>query len=266
MTATRPGFKAKVDFARTAADYAAFRAGFPDDFFERIAAEVGGFDGRRIVDLATGTGTLARGFAARGARATGVDRSAEMLAEAARQPHGGAVRWVAAPAEDTGLPSAGFDGVSVGTAWHWFDEPRAFAEVLRLLAPGGWLLICHLDWDELPGSPVAASAALIRARNPSWARKGPGFGFDPMVAERAVAAGFVDGRGDAYDLTLPYSHAAWRGRIRASAGVSASLSPAAVDAFDAAHRDLLATRFPAEPMAVPHRIGWYLGRKPGGAP
>ncbi len=179
-------FKARVDFARTAADYAAHRAGFPDEFFDRIAGHVGSFAGQACADIATGTGTLARGLAARGADVVGLDRAAEMLAEAAKLPSGDRVHWIQAPAKATGLPDLSVDGVSVGTAWHWFDEPRAFAEVLRILRPGGWLLICHLDWAELPGSPVALSTALIRKHNSAWESKGPGFGFDPNVADRAT--------------------------------------------------------------------------------
>ncbi len=254
-------FKTRVDFAKTAADYAAHRAGFPDEFFDRIAGHVGPFTGRTWADIATGTGTLARGFAARGAEVVGLDRAAEMLAEAAKLPAGDRVRWIAAAAEATGLPDRSVDGVSVGTAWHWFDEPRAFAEVRRILRPGGWLLICHLDWTEQPGTPVALSTALIRKHNPAWGSKGPGFGFDPRVADRAGSAGFAEIAADDYPVDLPYSHEAWRGRIRASAGISASLTPAEVEAFDAEHAVALADAFPEQPMAVTHRIGFYLGRQ-----
>jgi 2-polyprenyl-3-methyl-5-hydroxy-6-metoxy-1,4-benzoquinol methylase len=56
-----------VDFGRTAGDYAAYRAGFPDEFFSRLADMNVGLDGQRVVDLGTGTGALARGFARGGA-------------------------------------------------------------------------------------------------------------------------------------------------------------------------------------------------------
>jgi hypothetical protein len=46
---------------------------------------------------------------------------------------------------------------------------------------------------------------------------------------------------------------AWRGRIRASAGVAALDSDSARD-FNASHAELLSTRFPATILAVPHRV------------
>jgi hypothetical protein len=56
---------------------------------------------------------------------------------------------------------------------------------------------------------------------------------------------------------LPYSHATWRGRIRASAGVAASLPTEAVESFDNEHAAMLAQRFPGETLLVPHRV-WAL--------
>lgn len=50
-----------------------------------------------------------------------------------------------------------------------------------------------------------------------------------------------------------YTHEAWRGRIRASAGVAASLSPEKVTRFDAELEQLLRERFPTDPLAVHHR-------------
>ena len=55
-------------------------------------------------------------------------------------------------------------------------------------------------------------------------------------------------------VDVPFSHADWRGRIRASAGIRASLPPEAVERFDIELAAVLAERFPDEPLAVPHRV------------
>ena len=47
-----------------------------------------------------------------------------------------------------------------------------------------------------------------------------------------------------------------------SAYGAASLSPDAVRRFDAALQELLATRFPLEPLRVPHRVFALIGRTP----
>ena len=67
-------------------------------------------------------------------------------------------------------------------------------------------------------------------------------------------AGFEDVETFSYDADVPYSHEAWRGRIRASAGIAASLPPEEVARFDAEHAALLAERFPADPLVTPHRV------------
>ncbi|HEY9156668.1 hypothetical protein [Candidatus Binatus sp.] len=58
------------------------------------------------------------------------------------------------------------------------------------------------------------------------------------------------------------SAAAWRGRIRASAGVGASLAPEGVAAFDDELRAMLAERYPDDPMRVMHRVFAAIGVAP----
>ena len=69
----------QADFGRTAEDYACYRAGFPDSFFARLEALGVAAPGRKLLDLGTGAGTLARGFASRGLEVTGLDRSPDMM-------------------------------------------------------------------------------------------------------------------------------------------------------------------------------------------
>jgi hypothetical protein len=72
-----------------------------------------------------------------------------------------------------------------------------------------------------------------------------------------LTAGFTGLETFSFDLVIPYSHEAWRGRLRACSGVGASLPAAAVERFDAEVGDLLRARFPIEPVEVPHRV-WAL--------
>jgi hypothetical protein len=74
--------------------------------------------------------------------------------------------------------------------------------------------------------------------------------------------GFTNREMFAVDYDIPYSREAWRGRIRASAGVSASLGAEAVAAFDAEHAAMLSRDYPDDPMQVPHRVVACWGRKP----
>ena len=63
-------------------------------------------------------------------------------------------------------------------------------------------------------------------------------------------------------MDAPYTPEAWRGRIRASAGVGGSLSPEKVARFDAELADLLATRYPGAKLALPHRVFALTARPP----
>ena len=68
-------------------------------FYTRLATMGVGVAGQRIVDVGTGTGVLARGFAAAGCVVTGVDIAPELL-DQARQQDAGQVTYLVAPAED----------------------------------------------------------------------------------------------------------------------------------------------------------------------
>lgn len=72
-----------ADFGKTADDYARHRAGYPDWLFERLMRRGLVRPGMRALDLATGTGSLARGLAQRGLTVTGIDVAPQMT-EAAK--------------------------------------------------------------------------------------------------------------------------------------------------------------------------------------
>jgi len=253
----------QADFGSTASDYAKHRAGFPDRFFEELSHRRVGLAGQAILDLGTGTGTLARGFARRGASVTGVDIAPDMLDQArdiAAAEGLDTLTFQTGSAEETGQNSNRFDIVTAGQCWHWFDGPAAFAEVLRVLKPGGTLVICHFDWLPLRGNVVAATEALILAHSPEWPFGG-GTGLYPAWTTGMAEAGFEGIETFSIDHIEKYSTEAWRGRIRASAPVGGTLSEAEVAVFDEEHAAMLARDFPGELQQVPHRCWAAIARK-----
>ncbi len=253
----------KVDFSKTSQDYSRYRIGFPPAFFDRLAVFGIGQPGQRVLDLGTGTGVLARNLALRGCQVTGLDVAAAQIEQARilDQTAGATVEYRIAPAEQTGLPPASYDIVTAGQCWHWFDRPRAAAEIRRLLIPGGRLVIAYLDWLPMRGNVVEATEALIVRHNPWWTYVG-GDGIHPEWARDVAEAGFREIETFSFDVELAYTHEAWRGRVRASAPIAATLVPEQVAAFDVEFQDLLAQRFPDEPIGIPHRVFAVLCRSP----
>jgi len=257
-----------VNFGLTAEDYARHRAGFPDAFFERVFNEEVVKVGDSLVDLGTGTGTLARGFALRGCNVIGLDISAQLLEQAKdlSEQAGLNIDFRFAKAEATGMPDDSFDVVSAGQCWHWFDRPAAAAEVKRILKPNGRAVIAHFDWLPLKDNVVDATERLIQKYNPKWYETAAnGFGLYPQWLRDLGEAGFLNIQTFSFDMDVPYTHEAWRGRIRASAGVGASLSDVDVSKFDSELKSMLEAREQVEVNAkrdaglhpilnIPHRI------------
>ncbi|MGW1465772.1 class I SAM-dependent methyltransferase [Streptomyces sp. NPDC002308] len=255
----------KPDFGLTAEDYTRHRAGFPPEIIERLGRLGAEARDRDVLDLGTGTGSLARLFARAGARVTGVDPAAALLEQAREldRPAGVEIAYEVATAEETGLPDASFDVVSAGQCWHWFDAPKAAAEAGRLLRPGGRAVIAHFDWLPLPGNVVEATEQLITSYNSAWSMGG-GTGLYPRWLTDLATAGFGAIETFSFDLDVPYTPQAWTGRIRASAGVGASLTPERVEAFSADLDGILRDRFPGDVLHVPHRTWAVVAVKPAG--
>jgi SAM-dependent methyltransferase len=251
------------DFGRTASDYALHRAGFPVELVDRLAAYRIAARGARVVDLGTGTGSLARLFAGRGCVVTGVDIAAELLEQARRldREAGVEVAYGRAPAAATGLPDAEFDVVSAGQCWHWFDRPAAAREVARLLVDGGRVVIAHFDWLPIEDNVVAATEEIILSYTPTWPFAGRA-GLYPQWLTDLQTAGFTGIETFSFDLAVPYSHEAWVGRVRASAPVSGTLDADGVRSCSEELTEMLYERFAEDPLSVPHRLWAVVANAP----
>jgi SAM-dependent methyltransferase len=123
-------------FSAQAATYAAFRPTYPRELFAFVAECAPRHD--LVWDCATGSGQAALALVDDFARVIATDSSAKQLAHA--PPHE-RIEYRVAPAEDSRLPDACADAITVAQALHWFDLNRFYAEVRRVLAPRGVLVI-----------------------------------------------------------------------------------------------------------------------------
>lgn len=119
--------------------------------------------GARVLDVACGTGVLARAAAARvgptGA-ATGLDVNPVMLAVA--RAHAPEIEWREGRAEALPFAEASFDAVLCQFGLMFFDDRvGALREMQRVLRPGGTLAVAV--WDVQARAPgYAAMAGLLR--------------------------------------------------------------------------------------------------------
>jgi demethylmenaquinone methyltransferase/2-methoxy-6-polyprenyl-1,4-benzoquinol methylase len=110
--------------------------------------------GDRVLDVASGSGDLARAFAARGAEVCMTDINGAMLARGRdRMADAGRLApAVQCDAERLPFPSASFDCVSVGFGLrNMTHKDKALAEMARVLKPGGRLLVLEFSqiWKPL---------------------------------------------------------------------------------------------------------------------
>ncbi len=245
----------RPDFGKTAADYSRHRQGFPNQLFEMLSELEVIVPGARAVDLGTGTGSLARGLARRGATVTGVDPSTALTEEAHRLDleWGVSTQYLNSTAEKTGLESDAYDIVASGQSWWWFDRQQALAEARRILRLGGKLVICSFDWVPIKGSAVEMTEQLIKKHNPDWNMDG-GTGAHPDFLEDLEAGGFTNLKSGFHHLDALYTRDAWRGRVRASAGIGASLNDQQIQEFDRELANALNKLDSTDPLALPHAL------------
>jgi ubiquinone/menaquinone biosynthesis C-methylase UbiE len=129
-------------FTGLAETYARHRPDYPDAVVEACVRYAALPVGARVVDLGCGTGISSRRFAAHGFAVTGVDPSADMLAQA--RAAGGGPRYAVGEAARTGLPDRSADLVIAAQALHWFDMEACLPEWRRLLGTRG---PCAAFWN-----------------------------------------------------------------------------------------------------------------------
>jgi SAM-dependent methyltransferase len=131
-------------FATTAELYGRYRPPYPADFFRAVAQRLALSKQHSLIDLGTGPGLLALGFAARAGRVVGVDPEPAMLAaaRAAAELARTDVTFLEGRAEDLPDDIGSFDVVTIGRALHWLDRDALGPLFTRLVARGGAIVVC----------------------------------------------------------------------------------------------------------------------------
>lgn len=255
-----------IDFGRHARDYAVFRPGFPDSFYERLESFID-FNGLRGLDFATGPGVVALQLARRGATVIGIDIAPSQI-DAARERARQlgleeSATFEVCRGEAYEAPPGTFDFITAGQCWRWFEHETMLGRIMRMLKPGGWFIVAHFDYIVHRSDIARRTEDLILQHNPSWTLAGKS-GLYPHYIDQVIDAGFDFREQFCYDVTREFSHESWRGRIRTCNGVgSGGMPPDGVKDFDKALSELLEREYPDQPLRIWHRVWTVVARKPG---
>jgi SAM-dependent methyltransferase len=209
------------------------------------ARQLGISHARLAVDVGCGTGLSTRAALELADHVIAFDASHAMLRVA--QPQSRA-RYLVAAAERIPLHDAAADLATVGAAFHWFDQPRAFAELARVLRGGAGLAV-YSDFfhGQLSGQPAFTDwlNETYLPRYPSPPRHAY---FDPAAAR---PAGFGDVSYVEDDIHVPLTHSQLADYLLSQSNAAAAIESGLVktDALRQEVLDQTAEFFPDEAHA-----------------
>jgi demethylmenaquinone methyltransferase/2-methoxy-6-polyprenyl-1,4-benzoquinol methylase len=149
-----------------------------------LISRVSAIPGSWVLDVATGTGLVARGLARRNVRVVGLDQSESMIGRGSAAirgtPFEERVRLVMGRAERLPFADETFDAVTFTYLLRYVDDPAAtVAELARVLRPGGTMagLEFHVPDDPwLRAGWVAYTRTVLPSlgwlASPAWFRTG----------------------------------------------------------------------------------------------
>ncbi|MGA8284386.1 MAG: class I SAM-dependent methyltransferase, partial [Candidatus Sulfotelmatobacter sp.] len=141
-----PASNATSRFSDRVENYVRYRPRYPAEVIQELKSECGLMASHVIADVASGTGIWTRMLLENGNPVFGVEPNGEMR-EAGERLLAAFPKFtsVAGTAEATTLADQSVNFVTAAQAAHWFDRGRARREFLRILKPGGWLVLL---WNE----------------------------------------------------------------------------------------------------------------------
>ncbi len=129
-------------FSNRVENYLKYRPSYPEEIIPFLENTIGLHKDQRIVDVGSGTGIFSELFLKKGYAVTGIEPNGGM-GKAAE------TKLAAYPgfdsrnrqAEQTGLRSSTVDLITVAQAFHWMEPEETKKEFLRVLKPGGHILL-----------------------------------------------------------------------------------------------------------------------------
>lgn len=133
-------------FSGKAENYSISRPSYPKEIIDCLYNKHGFSKGATVADIGAGTGKFSKLLLERGTKVYCIEPNADMLAVAKKElSHFNECSLLCGLAESTGLKDCSVDFVTVAQAFHWFNIKNFKSECLRILKPGGKVV---LVWNE----------------------------------------------------------------------------------------------------------------------
>jgi ubiquinone/menaquinone biosynthesis C-methylase UbiE len=132
-----------------AAAYDAYRPQPPTVILDMFTQLIHQSQPQLVVDLGSGTGLSTTLWAGRSAQVIGIEPNDDMRQQAEKkltQSGLSNVRYLAAFSYQTGLPADSADIVTCSQSLHWMEPEPTFAEIARILRPGGLFAAYDYEW------------------------------------------------------------------------------------------------------------------------
>ena len=254
-------------FCGTAEHYLRYRLPYPRALLEDLLARVGALEADRMLDLGCGPGRIALELAARFRDVWAIDVEPEMVevgrAEAQRRMICN-VRWMVAAVEGADVPAASFDLITIGEAFHRFQQREILRRTLKWLRPGGALAIMGADGVINGVAPwQRAAQEVVRRFSDRPSPSGPAPAEDIAQNEALLrTAGFVD----VVDCGFPIEHE-WTtecvaGHLYSTSYCSRAVLGGRAPEFEAELAAALLASDPAGRYRQLVRFGYTFARKP----
>jgi ubiquinone/menaquinone biosynthesis C-methylase UbiE len=129
-------------YSRTFEYYSRYRPRYPQTLIKWLEAECALTPTQVIADIGSGTGQMTELLLQHGNPVYAIEPNVDMRRVAEQELRAyPRLTSLGTTAEATTLPDHSVHLITVGNAFHWFDHARTRTEFLRILVPGGWVVL-----------------------------------------------------------------------------------------------------------------------------
>ena len=251
------------DFTPLAENYAKYRPDYSLIVLRALSALVGAHEpGFKVADVGAGTGLWTKMLADEGLNVRAVEPCQSMRDQGVAYTHGCGVDWFAGSGENTNLPGASVNWITMASSFHWVKQPDGLLEFRRVLKPGGYLTVL---WNprDIEANPLQQRIeALVHKMVPGLNRVSSGHARNTRDwADELTTTGdfqdviFMEARHE-----IAMTRERYLGAWRSVNDVQAQAGPERFESLIAAIDKIIA---PLDQIVVPYRTRAWTARRTG---